>query len=137
MSSWIRPSIVGWWVWAPATIALGSYLIWLQIRRPQQSYTPLVFAGLFLVSCIAHYLRSDWHQYLGRQVLWLSGVVSILIIAPLPLAITLLAERGTVRVIQRPLVRGCLAVTLALAITVLMQQPLAFWAARLVIHAGR
>jgi hypothetical protein len=126
--------MLGWWIWIPTATLFSAYLIRIRTSPPRQSYVPLVFTGLWLASSLAHYFRSDWHQYWGRHVVWFSGMVAILAAAFVPLFVTLVVERATTRVVQRPVWRGCLAAATAMLVTLFVQKPLGMWIGVSIIH---
>ena len=136
-SDWIRPSAVGWWIWVPVTLLFCTYLVWSRISRPTQSYVPLAFTGLWVAGSLAQYVRSDWHQQYGRVALWLGGTASILAVALVPLAVSLITERTTTHLIRHHVVRGSAAAVAGVLVTLLIQLPLALWVARLVERAVR
>jgi hypothetical protein len=137
ISSWLRPNIVGWWVWVLGAVLVGAYLAWLHIRRPQQSYTLIVVLGIWVLSIVAHYLRSNWHQYVGRPRVWLSGVAAILPVSLIPLVAVLVVERSTRRVVPRVLLRCGIAVVVALVVTLFVQEAVAVRTSIAVMRYGR
>ncbi len=135
--SWFRLSTIGWWIWVPAALVFSAYLSWTRLQPARPSFVPLVFAGLWLASCVAHYFRSNWQEYFGRHLLWLSGLASILVAAVLPLVVALIVERSTARIIPKALVRGSAAATVAILVTLFMQQPLAVWVGASIVRLAR
>jgi hypothetical protein len=137
LSAWFRPSFLGWWISIPASGLFAAYLVWIRGRIGVQSYAPLLFIGLALASALAHYARSDWHRHFGNHALWLSGVGSILVVAPLPLILTLLWDWLIHRAVSNAARRAVLTATLAILVTFLIQQPLAWHAADAVLRLVR
>lgn len=135
--SWLRPNFVGWWVWVLGAVLIGAYLAWIQIRRPQQTYTPIVVFGVWVLSIVAHYFRSNWHQYVGRPRVWLSGVVAILLVSLIPLIALLAVERSTRRLVPRVVLRCCIALVVSLVVTLFIQEAVAVRASVAVLRGGR
>src|SRR5574341_779862 len=131
-ASWYQPSTMGWWITVPAAGLFGTYLAFMRVRPPKQSLVPLLFAGLWLGSCVAHYLRSNWHHYIYNHSLWLGGVATIVVAAAMPLTAVLLIDVSTARVVPRHVTRTLLATALGIELTFLLQQPLGFRTAMLV-----
>jgi hypothetical protein len=111
------------------------YLVWTRITRPQRAFLPPVFAGLWVVGAAVYYGSSHWHQHFGKAV-WLSGVASILVVAPVPLAVTLIVERATSRLTSRIGLRTIVAGAVGVLVTLSIQQPLGLWVGRFVWYAG-
>jgi hypothetical protein len=136
LGAWFQPSFLGWWISITTAGLLGGYLAWIRIRLVQ-SYAPLLVVGLALAGAVAHYLRSGWHNHFGNHALWLSGVASILVVAPLPPGLTLLSDWAMRRAVVSVMRRAVFATTLAILLTFAFQQPLAWRAADLVLRLAR
>ena len=107
-----------------------------QIHAPKADIASLVFVALWLAGAVTCYISTHWHSYFGTPP-WLSGVASILVVAPVPLAVTLLAERTTTPIISQPVPRILVAGALGVLVTLGIQQPLAWRVAEFVVHLTR
>ena len=91
----------GWWVWTFATFLFAVVLVRAR-QRDKAEWVPMALLALFLLSVVAHYLRSNWHQYFAiNRALWLGGLGSIVVVSLLPLLVSLLADICLARV-RRP-----------------------------------
>jgi hypothetical protein len=134
LANWIYWTTTGWWIWVAVVGALCSYLVWVRTTRPRQAFVPLVLLALWLAGSIAYFVYTHWYHYFGRLTLWLSGVASILLVAVVPLAVTLLVERTASPLIRHHLVRITLAGGAGVLVTLCVQRPLALWIQHLAVH---
>ena len=136
LADWIHFTTRNWWIWVALVAVFCTYLAWIRISRPQQTFLPLVFAGLWLAGSVTCYISTHWHHYFGAPP-WLSGVASILAVTPVPLAVTFIVERAASPVISRDVLRGVVAGAVGVLVTLFIQQRLAWWVAGLVPHVTR
>lgn len=134
LGNWIHFSSGEWWIWTAVAGVFCAYLVWVRATRPRRSFIPLVFVTAWLAGSVAYYLATHWQHYFARTALWLSGVASILVVAAVPLALSVALERVTRLLIARHMLRGFVAGATAVLVTLFIQLPLALWVQRIVLH---
>lgn len=125
---------LGWWVWFAATVLFALALVWSRRSANRTLYVPWIFLSLFLVSSVAHYLRSDWGRYSNNPMVWWPGLGSIVAVSALPLLVCLLADSALLRVVSQSARRAALAAATGLVAAFLGQPFVAHQVSMLILR---
>jgi hypothetical protein len=92
---WLHLHLLGWPIWVPATIALAVAAAWAGTQERRHLF-PWLSLAIVLTAVLAEDLSSSWHRvYRESRPVWGAGMLSILVVALLPLA-TILVVRALV-----------------------------------------
>ena len=131
LSFWWRLHLLGWHVWATATLVFASFVLWAWPLPKRRALIPWGFLLVLLVSVLISDLGGDWQRvFLTSRRIWGAGILALATTSALPLALCVACAPWAEKHLSRFPTRLMALVVPALIVRLVLGAYLSHWIQR-------